>query len=144
MPLFLAQLRVEFYHSSPSAGALHLLDAYVNISHSFLGWNKAHRNGGAMFVGTHETDKSLNSTLRLVNTTFDTNLAEATGGERFAGFGQSSASAFGLMKPVMHSVHLEECWSSVRAFLPHVQNSKQPHWLLRKPHWLRALMQQLQ
>lgn len=100
-----------------------------------------------MFVGTHETDKSLNSTLRLVNTTFDTNLAEATGGpERFAGFGQSSASAFGLMKPVMHSVHLqdEECWNSVRAFLPHVQNSKQPHWLLRKPHWLRALMQPLQ
>ena len=33
-----------------------------------------------MFVGTHETDKSLNSTLRLVNTTFDTNTAEATGG----------------------------------------------------------------
>jgi hypothetical protein len=52
----------------------------VNISHSFLGWNKAHRNGGAVFVGTDEKDKSLNSTLRLVNTTFEYNLAEATGG----------------------------------------------------------------
>jgi hypothetical protein len=63
------------------AGALRLHDAQVNITNSFLGWNLAHRNDGAIFVGTHETDKSLNSTLRLVNTTFDTNLAEATGGE---------------------------------------------------------------
>jgi hypothetical protein len=59
---------------------LRLHDAQLNISHSFLGWNRAHRNGGAVLVGTHETYKSLNSTLRLVNTTFDTNTAEATGG----------------------------------------------------------------
>jgi hypothetical protein len=88
------------------AGALRLHDAQVNITNSFLGWNLAHRNGGAIFVGTHETDKSLNSTLRLVNTTFDTNLAEATGGEDMVArpltCDISAAGSYGRLPHVVH------------------------------------------
>jgi hypothetical protein len=52
----------------------------LNISHSIIKGNTAHRNGGAVYASTHESYPEASSTLWLLNVTEDNNVADASGG----------------------------------------------------------------
>jgi hypothetical protein len=73
----------------------------LNISHSNISANTAHRNGGALLVGTVKEQPNATSTLWVSNTEFNKNTAQANGG-RWVGWGGCGwLGTFGL--PAAHS-----------------------------------------
>lgn len=63
------------------SGAVRLHKARLNISHSNLTENLAYRHGGGMYAGAVTDDRSVDSTIRIVDCTLKNNTAQANGGE---------------------------------------------------------------
>lgn len=64
------------------AGAVRVLLGQLNITNSNVSANTAHRNGGALLVGTVKELPTATSTLWVTNTEFLNNTAQANGGGR--------------------------------------------------------------
>lgn len=64
------------------AGAVRVLLGQLNITNSNVSSNTAHRNGGALSVGTKKELPHATSTLWVTNTEFFNNTAQANGGRR--------------------------------------------------------------
>jgi hypothetical protein len=62
------------------AGAINMQLGKLNISHSVVEGNTAHRDGGAILARTHEQYPEASSTLWLLNVRLENNVAEASGG----------------------------------------------------------------
>lgn len=69
-----------YCHCCLCSGAVRVQLGGLNISSSTISENRAHRHGGAVYVGGEQGKATTNSSLVVFNTTFLRNTAEANGG----------------------------------------------------------------